>query len=92
MTYRIFSRTPFEATSPYEPTSITRLERDGIRNVAYALRLARFWANKEENYDIDFEVVDDNGRAVYAHQLFADAHVHAYKMNRDYGIDADFPF
>lgn len=81
--YRIISRMPYEGTSPCDPRSICRLERDGIMTAAYALKLASMMAASEGFYDIDFEVIDDNGKQVYAQQVRPKANIH---------FDPEIPF
>lgn len=90
--YRIIARAPYERTSYAEPCEVVSVFRTGILTPLYALKLASLEAAKDYNYDVDFEVRDHNGRVVSWRDFDAKSHVHAYRMNRDYGIDADCPW
>lgn len=90
--FSIIARAPYEATSYAEPRETVHVVRSGILNARYALKLAQIEASREDCYDVSFEVLDARGKQVRLADFDAAAHVHAFRMHRDYGIDADFPF
>lgn len=89
MKYRIIARTPYERTSYAEPCETVHQVRQAI-SIGDAFQIVRKLSDKEENYDVSFEVWDDEGKQHHFWDYDNAAHVRTWKLN-PFG-DGDIPW